>query len=249
MDFGFKLACEQALLFRRAKRAVRERAFPVECLSRVYFSRYHPNGDLARGLDSNVYATPNIPALSEQFEFQPVSENDVANVILNLPSNKAPGFDKIPARMLKDSIPATLHIITSLMDNSFKFIAFARVWKIAEENSVPKHGDARNPCNNRPISLLPVLSKVNERLAHRQFVTFLDNNNKLSQFQSGNQKHHSAKTALLSVTDDALKAMDETKISILMLMDMSKVFDSINYDLLLVKLRSLGVSPSALELF
>ena len=65
---------------------------------------------------------------------------------------------------------------------------FARVWKIAEVTCVPKDGDAGNPCNNRPISLLPVLSKVNERLAHRQFVTFLDNNNKPSQFQTGNRK-------------------------------------------------------------
>ena len=97
------------------------------------------------------------------------------------------------------------------MDNSFKSNTFARVWKIAEVTCVPKDGDARNPCNNRPISLLPVLSKVNERLAHRQFVTFLDNNNKLSQSQCGNQKHHSTETAFLSVTDDVLKAMDEKK--------------------------------------
>ena len=43
---------------------------------------------------------PNVPALSEQFEFQPVAENDVANVILNLTSNKAPSFDKIPASIV-----------------------------------------------------------------------------------------------------------------------------------------------------
>ena len=104
-------------------------------------------------------------------------------------------------------------------------------------------------CNNRPKSLLPVLSKVNERLAHRQFVKFLDDNNKLSQFQSGNRKHHSTETVLLSVTDDPLKAMDEKKISISVFMDMSKVFHSINHDMLLFKLRSLGVSPSALEWF
>ena len=79
-------------------------------------------------LDSNVYATPNIPTLSEQFEFQPVSENYVANVILNLPSNKAPCFDKIPARILiKDSLLATLHITTSLMNNPFKSNTFALV--------------------------------------------------------------------------------------------------------------------------
>lgn len=98
-----------------------------------------------------------------------------------------------------------------------------------------------------PYHCYPVLSKVNEWLAHRQFVTFLDNNNNLSQFQSGNPKYHSAETAPLSVTDGLLKAIDEKKISILVLMEMSKAFDSINRDMLLFKIRSLGVSPSALE--
>ena len=55
--------------------------------------------------------------------------------------------------------------------------------------------------------------------------------------------------ALLSVTDDLLKAMDEKKISILVMMDMSKAFDCINHDMLLFKLRSPCVSPSALEWF
>ena len=114
---------------------------------------------------------------------------------------------------------------------------------------VPKDDDAGNPCNSRPISLLPVLSKVNERLAHRQFVTFLNNDNKPSQFQSGNRKNHSTETLLLSVTDDLLKAMDEKKISILVMMDMLKAFDCINHDMLLFKLRSPCVSRSALEWF
>ena len=91
------------------------------------------------------------------------------------------------------------------MNNSFKSNTFAHAWKLAEVTCVPKDGDAENPCNNRPISLLPALSKVNERLAHRQLVNFLDDNNKLSQFQSGNSKHHSTQMALLAVTDDLLK--------------------------------------------
>ena len=124
---------------------------------------------------------------------------------------------EVPARILKDSLSATLQTITSLMNNSFKCNTFASAWKIAEVTCVPKEGDAGNPCNNRPISLLPVLSKVNERLAHKQFVTFLDNNNKLSQFQSGNRKYHSTETALLFVTEDLLKARDEKKISVLVL--------------------------------
>ena len=70
------------------------------------------------------------------------------------------------------------------MNYFFKSNAFARVWKIAEVTCVPNAGDTGNQSNNWPISLLPVLSKVNERLAPRKFVTSLDNNNKPSQFQS-----------------------------------------------------------------
>ena len=90
---------------------------------------------------------------------------------------------------------------------------------------------------------------MNERLVHRQFVTFLENNNKLSQFQSGNRKYHSSEKSPLSVTDDLLKAIDEKKISILVLMEMSKAFDTINLNILLFRIRSLGVSPPALDWF
>ena len=98
-------------------------------------------------LDPNVYATSNVPVQSEQFEFQLVTEKDLANVILNLPSDKAPCFDKIPARILKDSLPATLHVVMSLMNSSFRSNTFASVWKIAEVICFPKDGDVENPCN------------------------------------------------------------------------------------------------------
>jgi len=93
--------------------------------------------------------------------------------------------------------------------NSFNTKTFARSWKIGEVTPVLKSGDSEEPCNHRPISLLPVLSKVSERLAHRQFVDFLSANKKLAKTQSGNRKLHSTETALLCVTDDLLRAMDD----------------------------------------
>ena len=80
-------------------------------------------------LDSNAYETSNVSTLGEQFEFQPVSENNVANIILNLPSNKAPGFDNVPARILKDSLPATLQIITSLMEGDIGVCGISQFFK------------------------------------------------------------------------------------------------------------------------
>ena len=74
---------------------------------------------------------------------------------------------------------------------------------------------------------------MSERLAHRQFVDFLSANKKLAKTQSGNRKLHSTETALLCVTDDLLRAMDDKKVSVIVLLDMSKAFDSVRHDILL----------------
>ena len=105
---------------------------------------------------------------------------------------------------LKDSCESIAPVISRLVTNSFQMAAFPKAWKI-ESNS-------EEPANNRPISLLPVLSKVCERLAHRQFVEFLTTNYKLSLYQSGNRKMHSTETALINVSDNLLKAIDENQL-------------------------------------
>lgn len=132
----------------------------------------------------------------EIFHFHAVSDKDVESTVGGFASNKASGYDKVSVRVLKDSLPAILPAITTIMNNSFNTETFARSWKIAEVTPVLKPGDHEEPCNHRPISLLPVLSKVSERLAHRQFVDFLSANKKLAKTQSGNRKLHSTETAL-----------------------------------------------------
>ena len=89
------------------------------------------------------------------------------------------------------------------------------------------------------------MSKVCERYAHSQLMNFLDTNGIISQSQSGNRKFHSTETALLHFTDESLKNMDDKKMSMIVLLDMSKAFDSICHDLLLLKLRNMGVSDAA----
>ena len=116
--------------------------------------------------------------------------------------------------------------------------AFPKAWKIAEVITIPKEGNSEEPANNRPISWLPILSKVSERLAHKQFVEFLTMHDKLSTYQSGNRKMHSTETALINVTDNILKAIDEKSASVLVLLGMSKAFDSLNHNLLLEKLEN-----------
>ena len=94
-----------------------------------------------------------------------------------------------------------------------------------------------------------MLSKVSERLVHRQLVDYLTKKKKLAKSQSGNHKLHSTETALLCVTDDLLLAMDNKKVSVVVLLDMSKAFDSISHTVLLQKLQALRVSSPSLDWF
>ena len=175
-------------------------------------------------------------AEQEGFEFQYIKETDVKSVIKSLAPNKASGYDKISARVLKDSCESIAPVIPRLVNSSFQMAAFPKAWKIAEVIPVPKEGNSEELANNRPISLLPILSKVCERLAHKQFVEFLTTNDKLSLYQSGNRNMQLTETALINVSDNLLKAIDEKSASLIVLLDMSKAFDSLNYNLLLEKL-------------
>ena len=181
------------------------------------------------------------------FEFQSVTDEEVQTIIRSLPSNKAPGLDKVTARVLKDSLPATLSVITSLINSSFSSKTFAQVWKLPEVIPLVKSGDADEPSDTRPISL-PIVSKVCKRAAHSQFVNFLHQNGKISKLQDGNRKLHSTETALLYFTDEILKNMDDKKVSVIVLLDVSKVFDSIRHDLM-SKLRSIRASNAACNWF
>ena len=84
-------------------------------------------------------------------------------IIRSILSNKAPGYDIVTASVLRDSLPATISIITNPINNPYYSNTFAKEWKAASDE----------PSYTRPISLLPVISKVCQRSSHSQFVDYL----------------------------------------------------------------------------
>ena len=187
--------------------------------------------------------------LSEQFSFHHVNSKQAQQIIALLPSNKAPGFDKISTHVIKDGLSVILSTITHVLNASLARGVFLGGWKQAEVTPIPKEGDHEQPCNNRPISLLPVLSQVCERTALNQLTAYLTTNNLLSEKQSGNKKFHSTETTLICSTDAILTGMDRQDLSAMVLLDMSKAFDSINHDILPLKLQDLGISKHVLAWF
>ena len=102
---------------------------------------------------------------------------------------------------------------------------------------------------NRPVSLLPVASKVWERVALNQLATYMNNNRRLTEHQSGNKKLHSCEILYVMTTDKVIEAMDSKKLTLVVLLDLSKAFDSIDHCRLLSKLKALGIGRTALEWF
>ena len=91
------------------------------------------------------------------------------------------------------------------------------------------------------------MSKVCERVAYNQFVTYLTTKERLTTKQSGNKKWFSTETSLIHTTDAFLKGIDDKKLTACVLLDMSKAFDSVGHQILLRKIQSVGASTSALN--
>ncbi|XP_073228523.1 uncharacterized protein [Porites lutea] len=195
------------------------------------------------------YFVPRQYASSDQFTLSTVDYKQVERIIAAIPSNKAPGIDKIPIRVIKDCLNPIVHPITSIVNASFQNCVFPSKWKTAEVTPILKEGDHEQANNNRPISLLPVLSKVCERVVHNQLTSYLQSNDTLSKSQSGNKRWHSCETSVIETTDTILNAIDKKKLTAVVLLDMSKAFDSVNHDTLILKLQDVGISSDTLQWF
>ena len=110
--------------------------------------------------------------------------------------------------------------------------------KISEVIPLPKEGDHHIPNNNRPVSLRPAASKICERVALNQLMTYMYNKKRLSQHQSGNKKLHSCETVNVMITTKALEALYAKKVALVVLLDLWKAFGSIDQTALLAKLRA-----------
>ena len=165
-------------------------------------------------------------------------------VISSLKESNAYGSDGIPLLFIKDALYMILFYITIIVNTSIVTHVYPEPWKNPHVVPLFKSGDKDEISNYRPISLLPVLSKILEKIVANQLTEYLETNNLISNSQHGFRPRLSTQTALLKVTDKIFDNIDKKKISLLLLIDLSKAFDSVNHNILLNKCQSLHIDPA-----
>ena len=188
-------------------------------------------------------------SLSENFKLDATTEGYLFNILKNVEVTKAAGIDQISGKFLKDGARILAKPISELCNLSMTLGSFPDACKIAKVKPLFKKGSKTDPSNYRPISLLPLLSKVFERVVFNQTEEFLSLNKVLYDYQSGFRKNHSTDTCLSFLNDKILKGFDDGLLTGMILINLQKAFDTINHDILLKKLSIIGFSDHTVKWF
>ena len=187
--------------------------------------------------------------VEQDFVLEEVSSGFVQKELLKMKSTKATGLDGIPARLLKDAANEISRPVAYLIYLTISTCMIPSEWKTAKVTTIYKSGDKSDPNNYRPISVLPLISKVMERAIQSQLVAFLIRNNSLSVHQSGFRKKHSTETATVHFVDHILEQMDKQMITGSIFIDLKKAFDLVDHLCLLHKLEHFGIRGKSLKWF
>ena len=191
------------------------------------------------------------PVSSLWSSFQSVSFADISALVTKMKPSSC-SSDVIPYRLFVKVFDTIGPWVTKMVNLSLSTGVFPNSFKHAVvEPLLKKTGlDPTDLSNYRPISKLPFLSKILEKVVSEQLSFFLDQSSIHETFQSGFRKHHSTETALLKVSSDIMMSADSGKCTVLVLLDLSSAFDTIDHQILLRRLRDeVGLSGSVLRWF
>ena len=183
------------------------------------------------------------------FAIKPVHPDEISKIISALKSTQSCGVDNVDSRVIKLVQQELVPVITHVVNLSIKYRSFPHQWKLAKIIPLHKKNELIYPKNYRPVSLLPVFSKILERAIFCQVVQFMEDNELLHPFHHGFRQRHSTCTALLQMYDCWVEAFDSKDISAVLMLDMSAAFDLVDHQILVQKLEIYGFEKSSLDWF
>ena len=191
----------------------------------------------------------NIQKNQRSLFLSPTSEIEVMHIINNFITKNSSGWDGITNNLVKNIKAAIVKPMCILINKSFLESEFPESLKLANVAPLFKSGDTQLCTNYRPILLLPVLSKIIEKVMYRRVYEFLQETGQLYQSQYGFRRKHSCEHAIQELVGSVLKGRNNNEHTAAIFLDLSKAFDSLKHDLLLQKLEIYGVRGQALDWF
>ena len=217
------------------------------------FNQYYVNvgPNLAKSINSSNsnFTSPSIRSY-QSFYLYPTENEEISKIIKLLKPKTSSGHDEITPKLLKQIysglISPLVHIInqslsTGVVPDELKKAKVIPIFKNSGSDMVMK--------NYRPVSLLPVFSKILERIVYNRLFNYLVKHSILHPSQYGFQINLSTELAILEVQDRILNILDSGDCCVGIFMDLSKAFDTLDHDILLSKLRNYGVRGVALDWF
>ena len=183
------------------------------------------------------------------FQFSTVSTDHLLKIITKLKPKTSSGHDKISTILLKCISNEIISVLCLIINQSLSTGIFPDNLKIAKIIPIYKKEDPHLPDNYRPISLLPAISKVFEKVAFIQVYEYFTKNKLFYESQYGFRTLHSTELAALELTDQIFRHLDQKKLPLAIFLDLSKAFDTIDHSILLNKLSYYGIQGTSLMWF
>ena len=178
----------------------------------------------------------------------PVTTNEVVTEIYKLKLHKSPGMDGINNRILKSVSQYISHILAYIFNLSFTTGEYPQTLKVAKVIPLFKKGDAKQPENYRPISLLSSINKLLEKSIEKRIRNYLLEKQILYEFQFGFRSGYSTTHALLEITNNIRKHLDSGENVLGLYLDLKKAFDTVDHVVLKKKMHNYGIRGKCHEL-
>jgi hypothetical protein len=192
------------------------------------------------GVMGNENYAEHINTNDHSFVLHAVSCNEIVNICRKLKSKTSCGVDGISTKLLQQVIDLIVQPLEYIINMSFVSGVFPNALKIAKVVPIFKGGDPSKLVNYRPVSILPSISKIFERLMYERVTAFCNKFNLLSMSQYGFRACRGTQDAVADLVEHVTKSLDEHKDVSALYVDIAKAFDSINHGILLHKMYKYG---------
>ena len=190
-----------------------------------------------------------LPTVNTKLNETVLSEDEFEEAFKSLKRNRAPGHDGLDVNIITSVYELIKKPLLKIFNESLNLSTFPENMKIAKVTPIFKSGKKELPKNYRPISVLPCFSKILEKIMYNRVYNYLNDNNLLFHKQFGFRKGHSTDDALISLINSIYDSFNQNKYTLVVFIDLSKPFDTVDHNILIDKLNLYGIKNNSLKWF